>query len=76
MHHQETVEKSEPADGCEIAFGIVGKVLAQKGKERYLRRPGKDDRVAVRGGACRSLRADNAARSRAVVDDDRLTERL
>jgi hypothetical protein len=40
------------------------------------RKPGEEHRMAVGGGARDDLRAEHGVRSRAVLDDDALTERF
>lgn len=73
-HDQHVRERCEERDGRTIAYRIVTqlRVFAHvDGSRRNIRR---QQGIAVRCGACDALRADVAAATGAVDDDDRLIE--
>ncbi len=72
MHDDDVVDESEKSDRLEISMWLVGQTLVQVGVEQHARIRKQADRISI--GLCRlaGVGADYRARSRTVLDDDRI----
>ena len=76
MHHQHGRRQSDPADGCEVLARIKARTGVQARADRQRAGIAKQERVAVGRAARDRARPDRAAGAAAVLDHDRLAERL
>ena len=76
MQQQHVRRRRDEGDRREISARVVSRGSGEQGIDHHDARAAQQDRVAVGLRPCDGLGADRAAGTRAIIDDDRLSQQL